>query len=133
MKNYEFLENMINIDEQREETEYYYLEENAHLWGLGYSFYDGNLDLILKEGEIILEKIENVEIEEVLEVAKKYLENYEDYKEEKCYFYEFFKTKEEAYKELNKMYKNNLVFENQLIHLIEILDEIEAFLNDLSY
>ena len=134
MKNYDFLENMINSDEQREESEYYYLEKSGNLYALGYSFYDGNLYLIIDEGEAILEKIKNGEIEEVLEVAKKYFEKHENYDdEEKCHFFEFFETKEEAYKELNKMYKNNLVFENQLIHLIEILDEIEAFLNGLSY
>ena len=133
MKNYDFLENMINTDEQKDEIEYYCLEKSGNLYALEYSFFDGNFGLIIEEGEEILEKIENGEVEEVLEVAKKYFEKYENYDEEKYHFFEFFETKEEAYKELNKMYKNNLLVENQLIHLIETLDEIEAFLNGLSY
>lgn len=133
MKNYDFLENMINSNEQREESEYYFLEKSGNIYALGYSFCDGNLDLILKDGEIILEKIKNGEIEEVLEVAKKYFEKYENYEEEKYHFLEFFETKEEAYDKLEEMYKNNLLFENQLIHLIEILDEIENFLNEVKY
>lgn len=133
MKNYDFLENMINSNEQSDETEYYYLEKSGNMYVLCYGFYDGNLDLILKDGEAILEKIENGEIEEVLEVAKKYFEKYENYDKEKYHFFEFFETKDGAYNKLKEMYKNNLLVENQLINLIEIIDEIENFLNEVKY